>query len=88
MAFLSVGLWRSLVARNLGVVEVAGSNPVSPTNLVTSLSFIPFHQVMLQAYQGVSPKVIFEPYQSLWGGPKGIKDQIYIMCGSRSVISL
>ena len=27
----TVGLWRSLVARSLGVEEVAGSNPVSPT---------------------------------------------------------
>ncbi len=27
-----VGPWRSLVARHLGVVEVAGSNPVGPTN--------------------------------------------------------
>ncbi len=25
------GLWRSLVARYLGVVEVVGSNPASPT---------------------------------------------------------
>ena len=28
-----VGLWRSLVARYLGVVEVVGSNPASPTRL-------------------------------------------------------
>ena len=27
------GLWRSLVARYLGVVEVVGSNPASPTIL-------------------------------------------------------
>lgn len=29
---LYVGPWRSLVARILGVDEVAGSNPVGPTN--------------------------------------------------------
>ncbi len=28
------GLWRSLVARYLGVVEVVGSNPASPTSLI------------------------------------------------------
>ena len=27
----SVGAWRSLVARTLGVREVAGSNPAAPT---------------------------------------------------------
>ena len=27
-----VGAWRSLVARTLGVREVAGSNPAAPTN--------------------------------------------------------
>ena len=27
----NIGLWRSLVARYLGVVEVVGSNPASPT---------------------------------------------------------
>ena len=27
----AIGLWRSLVARYLGVVEVVGSNPASPT---------------------------------------------------------
>ncbi len=29
----AVGTWRSLVARTLGVREVAGSNPVVPTIL-------------------------------------------------------
>jgi hypothetical protein len=28
---ITVGTWRSLVARTLGVREVAGSNPVVPT---------------------------------------------------------
>ena len=28
-----VGVWRRLVARYLGVVEVVGSNPVTPTNM-------------------------------------------------------
>lgn len=28
----SIGLWRSLAARFLGVEEVTGSNPVSPTS--------------------------------------------------------
>jgi hypothetical protein len=31
---LSVGAWRSLVARLLGVQEVAGSNPVAPTSFI------------------------------------------------------
>lgn len=31
---LSVGAWRSLVAHMLGVHEVAGSNPVAPTNFL------------------------------------------------------
>lgn len=30
----AVGPWRSLVAHNLGVVGVAGSNPVGPTNFL------------------------------------------------------
>jgi hypothetical protein len=30
---VSVGAWRSLVARTLGVREVAGSNPAAPTIL-------------------------------------------------------
>jgi|SaaInlStandDraft_6_1057023.scaffolds.fasta_scaffold147973_1 hypothetical protein len=30
-----IGPWRSPVARHLGVVEVAGSNPVGPTNFLT-----------------------------------------------------
>ena len=28
-----VGVWRRLVARYLGVVEVVGSNPITPTNM-------------------------------------------------------
>ena len=28
-----IGVWRRLVARYLGVVEVVGSNPVTPTNM-------------------------------------------------------
>jgi hypothetical protein len=33
----AVGTWRSLVARTLGVREVAGSNPVVPTISRSSL---------------------------------------------------
>ncbi len=33
----AVGTWRSLVARTLGVREVAGSNPVVPTILSPAL---------------------------------------------------
>ena len=32
-----IWVWRRLVARYLGVVEVAGSNPVTQTNLLTFL---------------------------------------------------
>jgi hypothetical protein len=34
-AVVAVGTWRSLVARTLGVREVAGSNPVVPTTLLS-----------------------------------------------------
>jgi hypothetical protein len=33
------GVWRSLIARLLGVQEVAGLNPVTPTNLFVSFHF-------------------------------------------------
>src|SRR5690606_33569163 len=35
-----VGAWRSLVARSLGVREVAGSNPVAPTIFQPAVAFI------------------------------------------------
>ena len=35
-----VGLWRSLVARFLGVEEVVGSNPASPTKFGVWLSLV------------------------------------------------
>ncbi len=40
------GLWRSLVARSLGVREVGGSNPLSPTSsliqsIVLMIEFAP-----------------------------------------------
>ena len=35
--YLSIGAWRSLVARCNGVAEVAGSNPVAPTNLKSQI---------------------------------------------------
>ena len=33
----SVGVWRRLVARYLGVVEVVGSSPVTPTRSLSDL---------------------------------------------------
>ena len=38
---VSVGTWRSLVARTLGVREVAGSNPVVPTIQFNDLAEAP-----------------------------------------------
>ena len=33
LSIYDIGVWRRLVARYLGVVEVVGSNPVTPTNM-------------------------------------------------------
>lgn len=39
--FFTVGVWRSLVARALGVGEVAGSNPVTPTRHIALFDCFP-----------------------------------------------
>lgn len=33
ISFFNIGIWRSLVARILGVDEVVGSNPAMPTTI-------------------------------------------------------
>ena len=41
-----VGAWRSLVARTLGVREVAGSNPAAPTIFSTATKPNSYHALI------------------------------------------
>lgn len=42
--FTIIGVWRSLVARLLWEQDVAGSNPVTPTNLVVFQRYSPIEE--------------------------------------------
>lgn len=65
---MEVGVWRSLVARTLGVGEVAGSNPVTPTifqKAVLDQSFWTLDYTVKRRLQGlvaVRPKNIAQIY--------------------------